>query len=118
MIKTNKKWPAWWVCALLAACAAPPKPHIAPPVAPPQVIQPTVVLPPAPLFAVSKWEMLPDWQTLDLAPSWPALLQSCRALKTRPNWQEVCANAEKLDAQQLARRPSGGRWSTSTGRAV
>ena len=107
VIRTNKKWHAWWLCILLAACAAPPKPPIAPPVIPPQVIQPPVVAPPAPQFAVSKWEMLPDWQTLDLAPSWPALLQSCRALKTKPNWQEVCANAEKLDTEQLGAEKSG-----------
>ena len=89
----NGRWrPALCVCALLAACAAPPKPPVT---LPPQVIQP----PPAPLFAVSKWEMLPDWQTLNLAPSWPALLQSCRMLKAKPHWQDVCTRAEQLGAE-------------------
>ncbi|MBI5658920.1 MAG: MltA domain-containing protein [Nitrosomonadales bacterium] len=83
-------------CALLAACAAPPKPPIAPP---PAVMPPAVALP-APVFAVSKWEMLPGWQALDLAPSWPALLQSCRVLKAKPHWQAACAGAENLGAGQ------------------
>ena len=66
----------------LAACAAPP---VAPPVA----------LPAAP-FAVSKWEMLPDWQTTDLQPAWAAFLQSCHALKSKPDWQTVCTRTEEL----------------------
>src|SRR3989338_6249879 len=69
----------------LAACAAPPKPPAVPPVA----------LPAAP-FAVSKWEMLPDWQTTDLQPAWAAFLQSCHALKSKPHWQTVCTHTEKL----------------------
>ena len=94
MMFENKKWLALGLSALLAACAAPSRPLVAPP----PVAQPSqaVVQPPAPPFAVSKWEMLPDWQTLDLAPSWPALLQSCRVLKNKPQWQEICARAEQM----------------------
>ncbi|MDD5384817.1 MAG: MltA domain-containing protein [Gallionella sp.] len=73
----------------LAACAAPPKPPVAPLAVPP------VALPAAP-FAVSKWEMLPDWQTIDLQPTWAAFLQSCRALKSKPVWQTVCARTGEL----------------------
>ena len=72
----------------LAACAAPPKPPVAPP-------PPPVALPAAP-FAVSKWEMLPDWQTTDLQPAWVAFLQSCRALKNKPDWQAICARTVEL----------------------
>ncbi len=90
MFKANKKCLAWGLSLLLAACAAPPKPPVVP----------TLAAPPAAQFYISKWEMLPDWQTLDLAPSWPAFLQSCRALKTKPNWQEVCIRAEQLGAEQ------------------
>lgn len=72
----------------LAACTTtPPKPAVAPP---------AVAVPPAAPFAVSKWEMLPDWQTMDLQPSWAAFLQSCRALKAKPGWQETCARADGL----------------------
>ncbi len=79
---------AWLVPLLfLAACAAPPKPTV--------VIPPTLVAPAAP-FAVSKWEMLPDWQTTDLQPSWTAFLQSCRALKNKAAWQVVCAEAGRM----------------------
>ncbi len=73
----------------LAACAAPPKPPVAPPAVPP------VAIPVAP-FAVSKWEMLPDWQTTDLQPAWAAFLQSCRALNGKPGWQAVCARSGEL----------------------
>ncbi len=86
------KWLALGLSLFLAACVAPRVPPVvAPPVTPPQIVAPPV----AP-FAASKWEMLPDWQALDLAPSWPALLQSCRVLKSKPHWQEICANAEQL----------------------
>jgi len=77
----------------LAACTVTPKPPVVvTPVAPP------VVTPAAPVapFAVSKWEMLPDWQTVDLQQSWLAFGQSCRALKNKPDWQQVCADAAAL----------------------
>ena len=89
MFEAGNKWLALGLSLLLAACVAPPKPPVIPP---PQVIAP----PPAAPFSASKWEMLPDWQTIDLAPSWPAFLLSCRALKNKPNWSEVCARAEQL----------------------
>ena len=47
-------------------------------------------------FSVSKWEMLPDWQTIDLQPAWAAFWQSCNALKNKPAWQAVCARANAL----------------------
>ncbi len=67
----------------LAACkVAPVKPL--PPAAPVQT------------FAASSWELLPDWQSTDLGPSWPAFLQSCHALKNKADWQSVCAQAEGM----------------------
>lgn len=90
--------------AFLAACASPPKSAVPakPAEAPVCVAAPVVtpvVLPPAAPFAVSKWEMLPDWQKLDLQPSWTAFLQSCHALKHKPDWQTVCARAAELASQ-------------------
>ncbi|MDO8351765.1 MAG: MltA domain-containing protein [Gallionella sp.] len=89
----------------LAACATPPAPRVCPTpqvcpvpaacVVPPAAVAPPVVTPAAP-FAVSKWEMLPDWQKMNLQPSWVAFLQSCRALKNKPDWQSVCARADAL----------------------
>lgn len=64
----------------LAACAAPPKP-------------PAV---PAPTFAPSSWESLPDWPTPDLQGSFAALRQSCRALKSKPDWQAACSGIEEI----------------------
>lgn len=67
---------------LLAGCVTPPPPPVA--VAP---------------FTAIAWEQLPDWTSADLMPSWPALLQSCHALKNKPDWREACTQAEALPAQ-------------------
>lgn len=88
-------WLVFATTVLLTACTTPYKPAV--------VVAPLpVVAPPAAAFAASKWEMLPDWQTLNLAPTWPALLQSCHALKSKPNWQEICARAEQFNAEDSA----------------
>jgi len=89
----------------LAACATPPAPLVCPTpqacpapaacIVPPAAVAPPVVTPTAP-FAVSKWEMLPDWQKMDLQPSWTAFMQSCRALKNKPDWQTICVRANEL----------------------
>ena len=71
---------------LLTACAVPSIPPAIPP----------AIIPPVAPFAASKWEMLPNWQTVDLQPAWAAFLQSCRALKNKPNWQAVCARSDEL----------------------
>ena len=73
----------WLLLALLAACTATSKSTLTPN----QPYEP---------FAVSKWEMLPDWQTIDLQPTWAAFWQSCNALKNKPGWQTVCARANQL----------------------
>ena len=67
---------------LLSACTTTPRPHL-----PPAITAP---------FAASPWEQLPGWQDADLTPSFTALLQSCRALKNKTNWQPICARAETL----------------------
>jgi len=46
--------------------------------------------------------MLPDWGTTDLTPTKPAFMQSCRVLKNKPHWKEVCARAEKLEKNDNA----------------
>lgn len=71
----------------LAACTTPQTQ--------PVVTAPAAVTPYAP-FSVSKWEMLPDWQTVDLQQTWAAFWQSCNALKSKPAWQPVCARANEL----------------------
>lgn len=76
------RWAAILPLLWLSACVTPPPPPIAPPA--------------APAFTPGKWEMLPDWQTLDLQGSWAAFLQGCRALKNKPGWQDVCARAGEM----------------------
>jgi membrane-bound lytic murein transglycosylase A len=85
---------------LLAACKTAPVV-----VNKPIVIVPPQVAAPAPLYTPSNWEKLPEWTTLDLTPSWSALLQSCRVLKNKPQWQSVCSGAEVVDKNDnLAQR--------------
>ncbi len=80
---------------LLAACnTSPPRP------AKTQV--PSAAAPIAPAYTVSKWEMLPEWQAVDITPAWPAFMQTCNALKNRPHWQEVCEHAAAVDKNDSA----------------
>jgi len=84
---------------LIGCQTAPKPPAIIEPVKPPvTVIPPPTVI--SPTFMVSKWEMLPEWQTQDLAPSWAALQQSCRALEKKPNWQPICSAAAQVNLSE------------------
>jgi membrane-bound lytic murein transglycosylase A len=80
------------VSIILAACKTAP---IKRPVA--TSVPPATIATPAPLFTPSTWEMLPDWSTMDLSPSWAAMLQSCRVLKSKPRWLDICNSAEQID---------------------
>lgn len=104
MIKSKSVWLVLLSSVLLASCQTPPSPHI-------------VVTPPvgklAPDFMVSKWEMLPDWHTQDLSASWPAMQQSCRALRFRPVWLPICAAASKVGGDDVqAQRAFYETWFT------
>lgn len=105
-IEINKQWLTLVLSVFLTACSIFPKPPVVSrpqPVTPPPKVMPAPAAGlPAPLFIVSKWEMLPDWQTLDLAPSQTAFLQSCRVLKNKLHWQEVCVRAEQLGVNDNA----------------
>ena len=74
----------------------------------PQCAAAGAALPPAtaskPLQA-ARWSDLPGWSEDDLAAAWPAFLQSCRALSSRPQWpqwQAVCAEARTLNGPTTA----------------
>lgn len=87
----------------LAACT--PLPPKVVPVAPVGKISPDYLL--------SSWVALPDWLTQDLSTSWPALLQSCSALKNRPVWLTLCAAAQKVARDDLmAQRTFYETWFT------
>lgn len=84
-----------------ATTRAPAKPAPCTPCAPAEPEKPPVV---TPNLSAADWPSLPGWQEDDLLAAWPAWLQSCSALKTRPEWQAACATAETLnpaDAQAV-----------------
>jgi len=103
MIKSKSVWLLLLLSVLLASCQTPP---------PPVVVVPPVGKP-SPDFMVSKWEMLPDWQTQDLSASWPAMQQSCRALRFKPVWLPICAAAAKVGSDDVpAQRAFYQTWFT------
>ncbi len=107
----------------LAACAPlPPQPTEAPVVTPAQcsvtapVCAPCPTCPPAaPLVAppftrnlqATTWADLPGWQEDDLSAAWPAFLQSCRGMASKPQgaaWKKICDEA-RADRGPLAANP-------------
>ncbi len=97
---------------LLTGCCNCPSPVIKVEPVPVPVPKP-VVGKPSPDFMLSKWEALPDWSSQDLGASWPALQQSCRALKLKPVWLPICAAAEKVNKEDAsARRVFYETWFT------
>ena len=75
---------------LVTACTVtPPKPQL-------------TNVPTKPSYAVTKWEMLPEWQGMDITPSWPAFIQSCRALKNKARWKDICTRAAEVPANDAA----------------
>lgn len=73
-------------CALaLGGCAVNPR---CPPVAPP----PDNAL----RYVPADWSALPGWSTDRLEEAWPAYLESCRDLRFRAVWTEVCTAAQAL----------------------
>jgi membrane-bound lytic murein transglycosylase A len=83
----------------LAACATHKKLPIevpTPVIPTPAVVEPALPIAPSSSFAVSKWEMLPDWASLDLQKTWQAFSNGCGALKNKANWKVVCTKANDL----------------------
>ena len=99
-IAANKSiWLVLALCVGLAACQTRP-PEIKAPLGKP-----------APDFMLSQWEELPDWLAQDLTASWPALQQSCSALKFRPVWLPICAAAAKVEKDDvMAQRTFYETW--------
>ena len=74
--------------ALLAACTtvkAPPAPAC-PPCAAVAPSETAPAAPPAKPMQAARWSDLPGWADDDLTAAWPAFLQSCRALASKPKW--------------------------------
>lgn len=94
---------------LLSGCASvpvpvpvsPPKAPASAPLCPPVPATPAVVPPPVvtvtPNLQLADWLALPGWQDDDLLAAWDTWLQSCTALKSKPDWQAVCTAAVNLN---------------------
>lgn len=101
--------PVWLVllaAVWLSACRAP--------LPPPVIVEPpTPIGKPSPDYLLGDWAALPDWLSQDLPASWPALQQSCRALKLKPVWLPICAASEKVGRDDLmAQRTFYETWFT------
>lgn len=89
--------------SVLSACVA-PQPQ--PPAKPPPVVAPAKPSPTAQAaaarFRAVSWNDLPGWRGDDVAQAWPALLASCRVLRTREHWRRVCEAAAQLEHPDTA----------------
>lgn len=56
----------------------------------------TKVEPKAPPMTAATFADLPGWQDDRIAEAWPAYLASCKALRSRAHWGEVCAQADAI----------------------
>lgn len=83
----------WLFCLMLTACAPAPVNHYT---SIPVRVKSTPYIRP-PRSSYNHWHALPDWQFVDLRPSWAALLNSCDALKRHRDWKSVCARAEQQE---------------------
>jgi membrane-bound lytic murein transglycosylase A len=101
-------WLMVFAAIWLSACRAPLPPK------PPVIVEPPKpVGKPSPDYLISDWTKLPDWLSQDLPASWPALQQSCRALRLKPVWLPICAAAEKIEKEDvMAQRTFYETWFT------
>lgn len=85
---------------LLGGCATVPPPVAGPVPCPPVPTAPPAVTPPVPAVTPNlrpaDWNVLPGWNDDQELAAWDSWLQSCTALKAKPEWQAVCAAAEDL----------------------
>jgi len=82
-----------FACLLvIAACTPPPPPPLP---LPPPVETDGMRLEPV------YWDQVPGWLEDDQTEALAAFLQSCRAIRNNPLWQEVCADATVVDGENL-----------------
>lgn len=67
----------------------------------------------SPSFLLASWDDLPDWMAQDLPAAWPALQQSCNALRLKTNWLPICAAARAIAPDDaVAQRTFYETWFT------
>lgn len=97
---------------LLTACSTVPPTPSAPspacqpcaacPACPPPVAAPAAPAPFTRTLQPAAWSDLPGWTTDDVAAAWPAFLQSCRGVASKPHgpaWKRVCDLARAADGK-------------------
>jgi membrane-bound lytic murein transglycosylase A len=73
-----------------------------------KVIQPTKPTPPAQpksqkaSYKLLDYSALPGWSQDDLKEAWPAFNASCKTLRNKSDWKEVCMVAESVEANDNA----------------
>jgi membrane-bound lytic murein transglycosylase A len=83
------------------------------------IFKPAVVEPVPPVgkvspdFMLASWAELPDWLNQELPASWPALEQSCSALRFKTLWLPICDAAKAVAPDDLmAQRTFYETWFT------
>ncbi len=82
------------VCPVCASCAQCPAPTVAP-----------IPQPAAKPMQLARWSELPGWGEDNVAAALPGLLQSCRALASKPQWllwRAACEEAKSLSTTDSA----------------
>lgn len=85
---------------VVTACVpptVPPPAEVPPPVAPVAVPPEVAPAEKVPTLSAAAWDELEGWTEDDPAVPFAAFLASCRVLKNRNGWQQVCADAAALD---------------------
>ncbi|RZU36878.1 membrane-bound lytic murein transglycosylase A [Fluviicoccus keumensis] len=113
--------------AILAGCVSHPVPPVVPKPEPGKTEPVKPEVPPKPeaptaRYLPAEWIALPDWPGEKLLATWPAWLNSCKRLASRPVWKDACAEAVMLDPKDdetvrefFERRFSPWRIESSTG---
>ena len=95
--------PLWLTAAVLClvvSCARPPQPPPvveAPVIEEPKIVEEPVVEEEVPTLQPVSWRQVPGWLEDDPSQAFAAFLNSCIALRWRPEWQSSCQQAADLE---------------------